>query len=397
MGPARYLIAVLPMLAVTAAPAPAADTPPEAAQWGRCITCSPETGEEVIDPVCFFEMLIARYRCLEAYEDIARVIQITERSGERPLRVETMIGCEIQDGRLLVETPGSQIRRTVGLDVHFRSSPAMEETELNYNMWLAPHMALRFAEEPRDRFRPGTAAGLTPIEAESVTVDEKPMVHLQLESGEGQPRSDEARFDLYVNPDSMLIERITGQERLPDGASYETRLEITPLSAENAGGDGPQPPGPMEPPAPPAAAPMQPAEPVEPPAGLGRSTDVGPQAPQGQPGGSAAPPTSTDAPADPPPPAVDTPGAKPPASAPPEDPSGGRGTELGRPGDANLTPPAKVDEAKPPPVEVESKDHGPAAEEGGGRSSSAPPKPGQSPPARSAPPPTGNATDFVGL
>ncbi|MDY7110682.1 MAG: hypothetical protein SYC29_18775 [Planctomycetota bacterium] len=212
MKSAGNLLTITALLAVTAAPSPASEMPADPVDWDRCVTCSPETGEAVIDPGCFFEMLIARYRCLEAYEDVARVIRVTERSGRRPMRVETMIGCEIQDGRLLVQTPGSQIRRTVGLDVHFRSSPALEQTELDYNMWLAPHMALRFADEPRRQFRPHANKELQPTEAESVTIDEKPMVHLQLQSDEGPPSAEEAHFDLYVNPDSMLIERITGKK-----------------------------------------------------------------------------------------------------------------------------------------------------------------------------------------
>lgn len=41
-----------------------------------------------------------------------------------------------------------------------------------------------------------------------------------------------ARFDLLVNLQSMLIERIEGEQRLPDGAEYRTTLDITPILAE---------------------------------------------------------------------------------------------------------------------------------------------------------------------
>ena len=183
MAYARNLIVVVPAVALAAAAARGESAVPVVPDWDRCVSYSEETGKRQIDPVCFFETLIARYRCLEAYEDIAKVIQVTERLGEQPLRVETLIGCEIEDDRLLIETPASQIRRTVGLNVRYRKSPAIEAAELSYNLWLAPHMALRFAEEPQREFRPGVKEGFTPIEAERVTIDETPMVHLRLKSG----------------------------------------------------------------------------------------------------------------------------------------------------------------------------------------------------------------------
>jgi len=368
MAYARNLIVLLPMLALLAAPAHGAETLPAGAEWDRCVTYSSETGEEEIDPVCFFEKLIARYRCLEAYEDIARVIQITQRSGEEPLRIETLIGCEIQDGRLLVETSAAQVRRTVGLDVHFRQSPAMESAELRYKMWLAPHMALRFTDEPEREFRPGVQEGFRPTEAKNVTIDEKPMVHLQLESGDGMPPAAEAHFDLYVDPESMLIKRITGQERLPDGASYETRLEITPISAEDAG------PRPDEVDEPTAA----PAEVAGEPAGAGRSVDPGPRLRPDQAGGGAAPPTAADPPAKSPGTAARE--TEPPPGGSPQNPPGAPRKELGKPGDANLKPPAKGDAKSRPPTADD--DDGPRKRE-------------REPPASSSPPP-GNVISRAG-
>lgn len=379
MAYARKLVVLLPMLALAGVPVHGAETLPIAAEWDRCVTYSAETGEAEIDPVCFFEKLIARYRCLEAYEDIARVIQITQRSGEKPLRVETLIGCEIQDGRLLVETPASQIRRTAGLDMHFRQSPAMEAAELSYKMWLAPHMALRFTDEPERDFRPGVREGFTPTEAESVTVGEKPMVHLQLESGDGRSEPGEARFDLYVNPASMLIERITGSERLSDGANYETTLEITPISSQNADAR----------PEHPDKARMVPPEPGEAPATPGRAVDPSPRRLPDQAGTGAAPPTTSDPLVDRPP--AEAPDAKPPPAAPPGGQPGSRSEELGKPGDAKLKPPGKADETSAPPDTAESGKRRSTEDD----DAAPPPKRERTPPGSSSPPP-GNTMDFVG-
>jgi hypothetical protein len=383
MAYARKLIVVVPAVALAAAAVRGENAIPVVPDWDRCVSYSEETGKRQIDPVCFFEMLIARYRCLEAYEDIAKVIQVTERLGEEPLRVETLIGCEIEGDRLLIETPASQVRRTVGLNVRYRKSPAIEAAELSYNLWLAPHMALRFAEEPQREFRPGVRDGFTPTEAESVTIDERPMVHLQLKSGDGRAEACESQFDLYVNPDSMLVERITGQERLPGGASYETSLEITPISAHNAegglGGGG----------EPPAAT----AEPVEPPARPGGLADVGPHLSPKQAGPATAPPTGAEPPADRPP--HETGQTKGPASPPQQDPPRDRGPELAPPGRTDLKPPAKADQDQSPPDEARSEDHKSAADDDDDRGSSAPPKPGQSPPT-GTPPPAGRSMTCVG-
>jgi hypothetical protein len=37
-----------------------------------------------------------------------------------------------------------------------------------------------------------------------------------------------ARFDLFINPETMLVERIDGEQQLPDGARCTTTMQITP-------------------------------------------------------------------------------------------------------------------------------------------------------------------------
>ena len=57
------------------------------------------------------------------------------------------------------------------------------------------------------------------------------MVHLELKSGDGLSEDYTAKFDLYIDPESLLVERIEGEQRLPDGADYYTSLDITPITA----------------------------------------------------------------------------------------------------------------------------------------------------------------------
>jgi len=227
----RYIIAVAAAL-LAAGQSLAADPAASSPGWDRCLTWEDGERSPRIDPLCFFEALIERYRQLQAYEDIAQVIQITSRKGGEPQRVETRIGCEIRDGRLYVQTPGSQIRRLMGLDVTFRTTPAMDEAARQYDLWLAPHMALKFAQRPEKDLRPGVKEDFTPTGAAQVTIDDKPLVRLELKSGDGPADECEATFDLFVDPDSLLVERIRGRQRLPGGKTCETTMQITPLHIE---------------------------------------------------------------------------------------------------------------------------------------------------------------------
>jgi hypothetical protein len=158
---------------------------------------------------------------------------VTRRDGEAPRRVETRIGCAIDDGELRVETPAAALGRRVGLDIPLQISPAMEQARLSYQLWMAPHMALRYGDPPAAAvLGVTTATELTATEADIVTIDERELVHLELSDPDAETEdASETTLDIYVNPDSMLVERITGQQRLPDGGNYETTLDITPLTA----------------------------------------------------------------------------------------------------------------------------------------------------------------------
>ncbi|MHC4217722.1 MAG: hypothetical protein ACYSU7_04620 [Planctomycetota bacterium] len=191
--------------------------------------------EAAVEPASFFGALVERYRGLSSYEDVANVVEVRTREGRPPLRVETRIACRLEGDRLTVTTPGSQVRAGAGLDVPLGTSPAMEALVLRYNLWLAPHMALHFVEDPLQDLRLGVPEGFTAAGAETVTVDQRDLVRLELRSADGASSADDAapaRFDFWVDPESMLIERIEGRQRLSDGADYETALQITPVRAD---------------------------------------------------------------------------------------------------------------------------------------------------------------------
>lgn len=182
----------------------------------------------------FFELLAERYRNLTSYSDMSHIVQVIQHAGEsEPRRVETEMSSEVTDGALRTETALSQLRRTFGLNLPLVAPEPMRKTELRYQLWMLPHLTLKFSDEPLRDFRDGVLEGFTATDLAPVTVDDRPLVHLELRSGDGTSDDSSATFDLYVDPDSMLIERIRGQQRLPDGGNYETTVEITPHRHES--------------------------------------------------------------------------------------------------------------------------------------------------------------------
>ncbi len=186
-----------------------------------------------LDPVVFFDDIVKTYRSLVAYEDTVQVVEIVSRDGRRPHRVETAIACRLRHDSLTIKTPGEQLRSgAAGLGDGVGKSPAMESLVLRYNLWLAPHMALHFVEEPLADLRLGVPEPFAPTAAERVEADGLPLVHLVLRSPDPATHPDaeeQARFELWVDPETRLVRRIEGRQRLPDGADYRTSLQITPV------------------------------------------------------------------------------------------------------------------------------------------------------------------------
>jgi hypothetical protein len=210
----------------TRRPCVAVQTPLDARRVGTPPT-EAAAKEDAIDPVRFFRELVERYRGLLSYADSVHMTQTVTRDGEAKT-VETEFEVRVDDEGLEVKTPARQLTRGLGISVPTSPGSPIAKARGNYDLWLAPHMKLRYADEPLDEFREGIEEGFTAAEAEPVTIDETPMIHITLKSGDGLSEDSEAEFDLYVNSESMLVERIEGAQRLPDGGSVETTLDITP-------------------------------------------------------------------------------------------------------------------------------------------------------------------------
>jgi hypothetical protein len=180
------------------------------------------------DARAFFDRLVERYRALSGYRDSAKLLQVTTRAGQVPQSVRTQLTCAVERDEMRVQTPAAQATGMLGLDALLEISPAARMLRQRYQLWLAPHMSLRFAEQPLREMRAGVEGELKPIVAEHVVVDEKALVHVQLQSERVGGEAPAASVDLYVDPDSMLVQRVESQQRLADGTHCATTLEITP-------------------------------------------------------------------------------------------------------------------------------------------------------------------------
>ncbi len=199
------------------------------AMAGPAIAQDVTVPDAVADPGAVFDTLVDRYRRLDAYEDTVEVVEIITRGEQRRHRVETRLRCRIENDRLHVDSPGGQVRRGVGLGGPVSRSAAVESLVLRYNLWIAPHMVLRFKENPLAEFRLGVPGGFVPASAKETSWRDRPYILLELKAADDAL---DARYELWVNPDTMLIERITGRQTLPDGADYQTILSITPTRVE---------------------------------------------------------------------------------------------------------------------------------------------------------------------
>ncbi len=196
-----------------------------------------------LDPDLFFAQLIERYRRMTAYQDMVSVVQLIEDGDAQPSRVESELTCELDEhGHLAVSTPVTDYRGFFNAMFPVRSSDGMDAARQQHAMWLAPHMSLRFDHSPMQR---SSKAPMKPVEARTVQVEDQTVVQLRLSN---RPEADkstpvppcldhdaepETTFDLYVNPESMLVERIEGDERLPDGRQQRTTVHIHPLRTES--------------------------------------------------------------------------------------------------------------------------------------------------------------------
>lgn len=196
---------------------------------------------EIIDPANFFQLVVDRYRTLSSYQDTMHVVEVTHQDGKEVQRRETDVRCEITDeGELRVRTPGAMLRDELGLGVPFSHTKSMEETRRRLDLWLAPHLGLRYLENPLHDFREGIEKGFTAKSAKAVKVNDRSMVQIELASDDDVDDTkdgEDASFDLYIDPESMLVERIEGRQQLDDGSISRTTVEISVGDVRNERGE----------------------------------------------------------------------------------------------------------------------------------------------------------------
>jgi hypothetical protein len=198
-----------------------------------------------IDANTLFGKLVDRYRGLSFYQDSVKLAHRTvtrslrgEPVPQEPARSEQSIDCRVEG--TLVDVVSSVLGGGASCDV--KDASPLSRIALERQLWTLPHLALRFSDEPlRSMHGRGDLGVFVPTRVEQVTIDERPLLRLHLESDRSLPvesatKQELSTLDFFVNPRSMLIERIEQSHGLGEGIRYEATLEITP---NRAVGDSP--------------------------------------------------------------------------------------------------------------------------------------------------------------
>lgn len=177
----------------------------------------------VEDPIEFFERLVDRYRELRSCREEVRIETITEdpSTNDPAVRSTVRVVAEIGDDRLEVRSSElvDEVFDLLG-PAEAEGSSGASESDLR----LLPHLRLRFSVDPLEGFGGSGSEALRPSEMDTVLFDEREMVRVELRRGEsGSP---DASFKLFVDPESMLVERIEGEEWLPGGLHHQTTVRI---------------------------------------------------------------------------------------------------------------------------------------------------------------------------
>ncbi len=171
------------------------------------------------EALAFFQKLVERYRSLQRYSEEAEVEQVTDdpATDAPPIRTRSRVRADVDDRSLTVETSSlaGMVSETLRPD---------DDGASDAELWMLPHLRLRFDEKPLESFRPAVRTPFRASELDRVRVDDRELVRVELLSGEtGAP---DARFSLYVDPDRMLVERVEGDEWLPGGLRHRTTVRI---------------------------------------------------------------------------------------------------------------------------------------------------------------------------
>lgn len=196
-------------------------------------------GEQVglEDPIAFFERLVRRYRSLRRYAERVEVLQVTNDpgTGDPAIRTLTRFRAEITGDDLRVDRSELTSKAIDALKPHVVGSGASDE-----ELWMLPHLSLRFADQPLAQFRPGGREPFRPSEVDRVTIRNRELVRVELLSGDKEDPA--ARFNLFIDPERMLVERVEGDEWLPGGLHHQTtvRIENHEIGVEETLFEGPE-------------------------------------------------------------------------------------------------------------------------------------------------------------
>ena len=199
---------------------------------------------ERLDADAVFTLLVERYRRLESYTDSVVVTWRTiDAADPQDIdEVEMTMDCQATNESLTVQTSGGSFWRALGLTVPFRTGERTREAVDQVEYYFAPHMALKFSEHPLGELHAERGRDLEARQVRDVTINDRPMVQLDLRSRpdgadverEADEGDDASTVSLFINPDSMLIERVDRTEQLDDGRTQTTTLDITPTEHRDA-------------------------------------------------------------------------------------------------------------------------------------------------------------------
>jgi len=187
----------------------------------------------------FFVKLVDRYRSLALYRDSVKLAHRTvgthaatdATDAARGETFEQAMDCFVDGATLAVRS--SALDGNGSCDT--RDASPLARLALSQRLWTLPHLALGLTDEPLRSMQGDGCGVLVPTTVEHVTIDAKRFVRLHLESEKpvagAEPPCEQSTVDLFVNPASMLVERVEHSRAIAEGVRYEATLEITPERA----------------------------------------------------------------------------------------------------------------------------------------------------------------------
>lgn len=187
----------------------------------------------------FFERLVDRYRAIVHYADtflLEQVIGSTDGDDRATTRTKVAARSRVDGDRLEVETDTDRLWSMLagGADREPADGPdkANEAVRRERDLAIAPHLRLRFLDDPLREFKSADdeafrATGIAPVRHE-----DRDMVRIELRSGGESPGSASSVIGITVDPGSMLIRKVDGEEQWSDGRNRTTTISIEPEDAE---------------------------------------------------------------------------------------------------------------------------------------------------------------------